>query len=256
MEQLARAENAANQIVLDGLPVEILFVDSDEAARLPLRKPPARTGTLRLIKIEGCDYSACGGTHVDNTAEVGPIKITGSEKARGRILVKFLSGLLALDDYSERFAVTDQLSRALTCAVGDLPDKLERMTGEIKDLKKQLSEFQRQLLPIRAAELAKNVHTRGELRYIAESVADVDPGAAGQLARMIADEIEGLAILVVKERIVLAVGEKTAFHAGHLARALAEKSGLKGGGSQRQAQLGGLQPNRLGEYFEIVLDAV
>jgi alanyl-tRNA synthetase len=140
--------------------------------------------------------------------------------------------------------------------VTDLPDRLDKMSDEIKDLKKELTAAQKQLLPIRAAELAKNVHTRGQLRYIVENASDVDPGTAGQLARLAADEIDGLAVLRVGERLVLAVPEKGSLHAGKLARALAEKTDLKGGGSQRQAQLGGAHPERMEEYIETLLDAI
>lgn len=255
-EQLTSAEDIANLTVLENSPVEILFLDSEEVARLPLRKPTARTGAIRIIRIEGCDYSACGGTHVCSTGEIGLIKITGVEKARGHTLVRFLSGRQALSDYVERFSVTDHLSRNLTCAVADLPEKLGKMTAEIKELKKQVREVQKELLPVKAAKLAKNVHTRGQLKYIAEAVADVDPGVVGPLATLAAELIEGLAVLCVGERLVLAVPETSNLHAGNLARELAKETGLKGGGSNRQAQLGGAEPARLHKYMEILLEAI
>ena len=69
--EIAAAETEANRIVWEDRPVTIRFADAEEAARLPLRKEPARGGTLRLIDVEDFDLSACGGTHVARTGGVG-----------------------------------------------------------------------------------------------------------------------------------------------------------------------------------------
>src|SRR4029077_8001539 len=58
--EIAGAETEANRIVGEDRPVTVRFADAEEAARLPLRKEPARGGTLRLIDMEGFDLSACG----------------------------------------------------------------------------------------------------------------------------------------------------------------------------------------------------
>jgi len=256
VEQLTLAEELANTTVLDGLPIDILFLDREEIASVPLRKPSSRTGTLRIIRIRGCDHVACGGTHCTSTAEVGLIKITAAEKARGRILVKFFSGRQAIEDYAARFLVTDYLSRTLTCAVSNLPEKFDKIAAEIKSLKRQVSEAQKQLLPVKAAEISKKVQVHGQLKYIAEVVPDVDLAVMPKLAGMAADIIEGLAVLHSGERLVLAVCEKTGLHAGDMARALAQDKGLKGGGNKRQAQLGGVQSGRLEEYVDSLLNAI
>ena len=57
-------------------------MSADEAAALPLRKEPAREGTLRLIEVKDFDLSACGGTHVARTGAIGSIVVKPSS-ARG-----------------------------------------------------------------------------------------------------------------------------------------------------------------------------
>jgi Ser-tRNA(Ala) deacylase AlaX len=42
--------------------------------------PPRGQGRIRVLEIEGVDLQPCGGTHVSNTAEVGPIIVTKVEK--------------------------------------------------------------------------------------------------------------------------------------------------------------------------------
>src|SRR3712207_8797678 len=53
--------------------VRVHNVTPAEAARLPLRKDSAREGELRVIEIEGFDFSPCGGTHAARTGEVGVV---------------------------------------------------------------------------------------------------------------------------------------------------------------------------------------
>ncbi|MGA9389490.1 MAG: alanyl-tRNA editing protein, partial [Candidatus Sulfotelmatobacter sp.] len=73
-DHIEAAERLANEIVLENRPVDIRFVTRDEAANLGLRKlPPAERDQLRLIDIRDFDLSACGGTHVAYTGQIGAI---------------------------------------------------------------------------------------------------------------------------------------------------------------------------------------
>ena len=99
---IAKAEAEANRIVWDNRPVSIRFVDADEAARLPLRKEPAREGTLRLVEISDFDLSACGGTHVSRTGAIGMIAVTNAERFRGGSRLTFVCGARALRAGSDR----------------------------------------------------------------------------------------------------------------------------------------------------------
>ena len=87
-EALARVEDAANAIVDAALGVQPTFV-APELAGLPLRKPPKVTEHIRIVEVAGFDWSACGGTHVANTAQVGLIKITATER-RGAELARLV----------------------------------------------------------------------------------------------------------------------------------------------------------------------
>ena len=62
--EIDRAEAEANRVVWESRPVRVRFVTEEEAAALPLRKEPVRTGPLRLVEVADFDLSACGGTHV------------------------------------------------------------------------------------------------------------------------------------------------------------------------------------------------
>ena len=73
-EQLDKAELMANDLVFRSLPITAYFVGDADLERIPLRRPPKVSGQIRIVEIAGFDWSACGGTHVRTTAEIGAVK--------------------------------------------------------------------------------------------------------------------------------------------------------------------------------------
>jgi alanyl-tRNA synthetase len=253
---LWEAEEMANEIVDLNYPVDILFVEGNEVDQLPLRKPPSREGTLRIIKIDDYDWSACGGTHCSSTAEIGLIKIIGTERIRGRILVKFLVGLGALDDYRKRFNATEELIRTFTCHVTDLPSKVEKLLDENKSLKKDVADLQKELLPIRAEHLATEAINSGPIPVLAGVIDDLDVSTAGRLATLTADKVRGVVVFCVGDKLVLTTGSDSGIHAGELMKKLVAATGLRGGGGQTMAQAGGAECGSLKTYRDLVLGLV
>jgi len=250
--QLDDAEREANRIVAHNLPVEILFVDRQQAARLPLRKIPEREGKFRIIRVGEFDYSACGGTHCSGSAEVRLVKITGTEKMRGKVLVKFLSGDAAVDDYAARFAATDELSRNLTCHFRDLADKVANLDSANRAMRKEITALQKELMPIKVQALADTSEVRSGRALVAQDIGDYDAKLAGSLAAAVAERIEGLALLQTGSRLILAVSDKCKLHAGELVKRFGPAAGLKGGGSRTAAQVGGAEPGKI-EYYRQIL---
>ena len=92
-EQIAGAEKRANQIVFENRPVRIRYVSRAEAERLGLRNlPPEERDELRLIEVADFDMSACGGTHVSSSGQIGLILLRKSERVRQGTRVEFVCG--------------------------------------------------------------------------------------------------------------------------------------------------------------------
>ncbi|MBV8573365.1 MAG: alanyl-tRNA editing protein, partial [Acidobacteriaceae bacterium] len=143
--QLEKAEDLASVRAAEARPVRIRFEDADAA--VTLRKPSQRTGTLRIIDIEGVDSSACGGTHVRSTAEVGPLLIRGAEKLRGNIRLEFVCGRRALNLARNDLRILQQLSRHAATSVDRLPEHFlavrERLSEAEKTSEKLAGELAR-----------------------------------------------------------------------------------------------------------------
>jgi misacylated tRNA(Ala) deacylase len=78
-----------NELIAEGHPVGARWITDEELAAQPelVRtmsvKPPSAMGRVRLMEIAGVDLQPCGGTHVRNTAEIGPVVVTKVEN-KGR----------------------------------------------------------------------------------------------------------------------------------------------------------------------------
>lgn len=239
-QQITESVTMANQIILSNLPVTILFVSPEEATKLPLRKIPSREGTIRVINIGDFDYSACGGTHCRNSAEVRFIHLLRTDKLRGHILVSFLAGETALFDFSRLTALTHQMSTDLTCGIEEMPTRVNRLISEGKENRATIALLQSELLPHRLASLTGKAKQEGNLTYITEQLSDTDIKTARALASNLSQSINGIAILWTKESLLLAVCPELSLNASAMVKEIATQTGLRGGGSDRLAQLGGV----------------
>ncbi|RME19653.1 MAG: alanyl-tRNA editing protein, partial [Candidatus Zixiibacteriota bacterium] len=201
-EQCAAVQEYVNERIGESVPVAVMFVDTAEAERLPLRKKPTREGKLRIIRIGRLDWSACGGTHCNHTGEIRLLQIIGMEKLRGNTLVKFLCGDQALADYARRFTVTEALTRELTCGVDDLVAVVGKNQQNLKEIRRKLSALQLDLLPKYVEELSAKTVTGEKWPYVVENKVELDAALVNKLAIQTADRINGFAVLGVADRLV------------------------------------------------------
>ena len=100
---LAKAEVAANEAIWAARPVTVQTISADEVGAAGLRRQPQVSGAVRVVEVEGWDRSACGGTHVKNSGEIGLVKVLGAARVKGGLTrVEFLCGRRALTDYTRK----------------------------------------------------------------------------------------------------------------------------------------------------------
>jgi len=116
-KKLEAAEALANAVVFANRPVVARFVSKEELAAMPLRKPPAVEGPIRIVTVEGFDWSPCGGTHVRATGEVGVIKIVRYERRGAETRLTFLCGERAWRDYHQKNRLLRRLATRFSVAV-------------------------------------------------------------------------------------------------------------------------------------------
>src|ERR1700691_127498 len=126
-KQAEAAEALANDVVTENRSVSIRFVTSEEAKQLGLRKlPPVERDQLRLIDIHDFDLTACGGTHVTATGQIGSILLRKIEKVRQGWRVEFVCGKRAVGTAHRDYATLAEAAGLLSTHVWDVPEQVRK----------------------------------------------------------------------------------------------------------------------------------
>jgi len=260
VEELQGVEELANRIVFENRPVEARFVSDEEVRSLPLRKPVKRQGPVRIVQIPEFDCSACGGTHVQATGEVGLIKITRSEQRGKETRVEFLCGCRALKDYAFKNALVMDLARQLTVSYHELGDRLQRLVEDLKESRKELHEARDALLDAEAAELWRQAQGVDGVRLVHAFFPERSPDDLKHLAQRLAAHERTVALLGgggaagQKGHFTFARSQDTDFHMGTLVRQACQVVGGSGGGRPEFAQGGGPDVGPDGARVKLALD--
>lgn len=249
-DDLRRVEQAANEVVMADLPVGIRYFEPGEVISLPLRRPPAVEGRVRIVAVEGVDYSPCGGTHCARTGEVGPIKIVRAERRGQETRIYFLCGGRALEDYRRKHAILSSLAAHFTVADAELPDAVARLEDEAHALRKALEQAQARLLEIEAARLLEEAESVGDVRVVARVFDDRNGEAVKRLALHLAAQGRCVALLASRgERVQVAFArsDDVGYDMAALLRQVAPTFGGRGGGQPQIAQGGGTDASRVDE---------
>jgi alanyl-tRNA synthetase len=249
--QVEEAEYLANQIIWQNRPIHIRSVTVEQAKKLALRKlPPVRQGMLRLIEIDQFDLTACGGTHVRQTGEVGMIKIVKLERQNNQLRVAFVCGQRALHDYRLKNSIVNQLSVELTTGLDDVIPSVLRAKDENKENKRRLKKQQEQLLYFEAAEMIKNGKMVGETAVVTRvfTKEESDPGQLRILGNHLTQNNQVIALLGLagdKTQLLFCRSQNAPGEMNQLIKpALQILGSAAGGGSAAMAQGGGPATNK------------
>ncbi len=180
---VAQAEQVANQIVWENRPVTARIVSPEELAQLPLRRPPAVAGAVRVVEVTDFDFSACGGTHVSYTGEIGIIKVVRVENRGEKTRLFFRCGGRALADYRRKTEILQELVTMLNVGDGDLDRTVTRLLEENRALRRELQAAQGRLLDHEAQELLAAAPTVGPVRLVVATFRGREPRELTALAR-------------------------------------------------------------------------
>jgi alanyl-tRNA synthetase len=249
---LAEIESRANALVAEARPVIVTFEDAADAKGL--RKPSDRDGVLRIVSIEGVDRSACGGTHVSSTAEIGPILLRRQEKVRQGLRIEFVCGDRALRRVRRDLETLARVARAFSGAIDEIPRLVEGQTAQLAELQSENRRLGESLAKYRAVELHAAAAPRSDgLRVVVERVSSgVDTARSLALAF---GSLSKAMFIVTSENppsVMVATTADSGVDAGKLLKPLLERVGGRGGGSARLAQ--GSVPSR--DALESVLSAL
>ena len=120
-QQISAAEHLANEIIYENRPIAVRIVPEAEVPALGLRKESQRIGPLRVVSVEDFDVSACGGTHVRRTGEIGSIVIRKVERVNRQARVEFVCGRRSVVSGQRDLETLSTVARQLSVGLNEVP---------------------------------------------------------------------------------------------------------------------------------------
>ncbi len=241
--QVAAVEDRANTILAENRPVHVLFPTEQELPALHLRKIPPVEGRLRVVDIGGYDRTACGGTHVAHSAEVGTIKILRIDRRGDTSRVEFRCGRRALQDYRQKNALMNQLAADLTVGFWEVPAAVERLRADAQELRREVRALRATVLENDAAAAWRAGERRDGYTLVMKAFIDRDAAEVRQFAQMLVAHPATVALCGVggdKAQLIAARSDDLPFDmVPVLKRGLAVWGVDRGGGRPAFAQGGG-----------------
>ena len=241
-EELLQVEQESNAIIWENRPITVLNLESDEAAKLPMRKFNANLqGILRIVAVENADVCTCCGTHPPVTGMVGCLKIIRAERRKQGQRLEILCGARAMADYAKQNRILRDLATDLSSKVDEVPERYAKMKEEMANLSDALKEKTAKLLDIEIQEVLAKAETRADGAKLLPLVLDDAKTGKNLLPRVGALGNTVSVILAVQpERIsyFVALGKDTAGDCRAYIKLLNDTFGGRGGGKPDGAQGG------------------
>ncbi|MFH1942619.1 MAG: DHHA1 domain-containing protein [bacterium] len=252
-DDVRRTERIANGVIFDNRDVHIGQVTHESEGSLPLRKPPKKTGTVRVVEIEGFDRIACCGTHVRKTGEVGIVKVVRMERYKGGTRVTFRCGGRALKDYQDKTDILGEVCRMMTAGQEDVLSSLNRWKDEVKSVSKKIRSLREELLGYEVGRLVEEAENIGCIRVVRISFEDRDPDEVQELVKRLIRSEHVVALIGLKtDRAYLYFGKSANVDADmtKLLETACEEIEGKGGGSSAMARGSGQKISGLNDALD------
>ena len=234
---LLKVEQRANQLVFESRPMDVRFEDAKVAQGL--RKASDREGTLRIVSIEGMDRSACGGTHVRGTGEIGVILLRKVEKIRQSVRVEFVCGGRAVKRARADFEALTKVSQVFSAALDEAPGMVAAQVEAAKAGEKARRKVELELAAYQGRELYQGtVPGPDGMRRVTQRLERGNLEDLRAVAQNFTAQAMSVFMATLKDppSVMLAASSDSGVDAGKVLKAALTEVGGRGGGNARIAQ--------------------
>ena len=266
-EELERVNEIVGDWILDGMDVTVseMSMAQAKASGATALFSEKYGDVVRVVNMGGKSVELCGGTHVDNTAKIGPFRITGeSSVASGVRRVEAITGKAYLREMEAVNRRMYAAAEVLHAKPADLIAKAKGFTAELKEARQNVERMKEKILHSdvdRFLYASKNI---GGIKVITTTRTDLDAGDLRKLGDFLRDKdpdtVAVLATATESKVTFVAVCGKNAvakgIRAGDLVRAVSAVTGGKGGGKPDSAMGGGSEVLKIDDALAIVDDFV
>jgi alanyl-tRNA synthetase len=259
-EELQQIEQQINQWISEahGADIEVMPIAKAKAKGATAMFGEKYGETVRVIDFPGVSMELCGGTHVNNTAEIGVFKIISeSGVAAGVRRIEAVAGPAILEYLNIRESVVKDLSDRFKVKPEEITDRITAMQTELKDNQKQIAALKSQLAVAGASQLMAQAEGIGEFKAIVAELPGADAESLKSAAENLLQKLGTSGAVFLgsspesgKVNFVAAFSPeavKKGLQAGKVIGVVAKICGGGGGGRPNFAQAGGKDDSKLGE---------
>ncbi|PSO59376.1 MAG: alanine--tRNA ligase [Cyanobacteria bacterium QH_8_48_120] len=262
-EELQQVEDTINTWIAEAYDTQEAVMPFDEAkAKGAIAMFGEKYGDeVRVIDVPGISMELCGGTHVNNTAEIGLVKIvseTGISSGVRRI--EAVAGPAVLEYLNLRDRIVRDLSEQFKIQPEALPERINGLQGELKSTQKQLEALKQELAQAQSEQLLAQAESVGDYKIlVAQMEGEVDADALKSAAERLQQKLGESAVVLGssptegKVSLVASFSQKVnqkGLQAGKFIGGIAKICGGGGGGRPNLAQAGGRDPSKLAEALD------
>lgn len=263
-DELRQMEAKVNEEIWKALPVVTVETDIDSAKEMgAMALFGEKYGKeVRVVNVGDWSIELCGGTHVNNTSELGLFKILSeSGIGAGVRRIEAVTSKEAYESFrNEQETLLQTASLVKAQKAEETPQKVEQLQSQLKDLQKENERLNQKLANSQAGDIFKDVKEENGISYIAAKAAVNDMTQLRQLAdKWKQQHISDVLVLGMaqdgKANLLVAMSDQMVdkgLKAGDLIKAIAPKINGGGGGRPNMAQAGGKNPAGLQEAFSEV----
>ena len=262
-EEMAKVEAIVQDSILEGYPIDIKEMPISEAKKLGATALFSEKygQTVRVVNMGGYSIEFCGGTHLDNTAKVGAFQLVSEGSvASGVRRIEAYTGKACMARMENAQAMLADAAAKLKVKPADLAGKIQSNLDEIKELKRQIEQYQAKDASGAVEKLLESAKEIGGMKVLTAKVSGMDAAKLRQMGDMLRDKaanIVGVLASVNGEKpSFLAICGKDAvakgLKAGEVVKLVCCTCGGSGGGKPDSAMGGGTDAAKVDEALSLV----
>lgn len=263
-EEIKQAEDIVNKYIMKCVPVETLVKSIEEAKKTGATALFGEKygDTVRIVKMGDYSMEFCGGTHVDNTGNIGLFKIVSeSGVAAGVRRIEGVTGFGVIDYIDKNESVINSVAEILKTNPAEIAQKANAVVEENKNVKREIEALKSKLASSKSDDALTNAVEVNGIKVIAARLDDgLDINSLRTAGDSLKQKLECAVVVLASvdgEKVnLVSMATKTAIekgvHAGNIIREVAKITGGGGGGKPDSAQAGGKDPSKLNEALEKV----
>ena len=267
-EQIEKIEQQVNEAILKAITVDINETTQNEAKEMgAMALFGEKYGDIvRVVNIKDFSVELCGGTHVNNVAEIGLFKIVSEAGvASGVRRIEAITGKLAYDKVNSVEKTLNKAASLLKSRNNEVVEKIEALLTQVKTLEQQLAVANSKMAQETASELLATAIDVNGVTIVNAEVEIEDMDGLRNLADLLRDKLTvGVIVLGAKiaddkvNFVVMATKDAVAkgIHAGNIIKETAKVAGGGGGGRPDMAQAGGKNPKKITEALTMATEVI